>query len=27
MPRNNRRFFLQIIAFCLLIGSILFFNG
>lgn len=27
MPRNNGRFFLQIIAFCLLIGSILFFNG
>jgi carboxyl-terminal processing protease len=27
MPRNNKRFFLQTIAFCLLIGSILFFNG
>ena len=27
MPRNNKRFFLQTIVFCLLIGSILFFNG
>jgi len=27
MPRNNRRFSLQVIVFCLLIGSILFFNG
>ena len=27
MPRNNKRLFLQTIVFCLLIGSILFFNG
>jgi len=27
MPRNNRRFLLQTILFCLLIGSIFFFNG
>ena len=27
MPRNNKKLFLQTIVFCLLIGSILFFNG
>jgi carboxyl-terminal processing protease len=27
MPRDNKRLFLQTIVFCLLIGSILFFNG
>jgi carboxyl-terminal processing protease len=27
MPRNNKRFFLQTIGFCLLIGCILFLNG